>query len=382
MAFWNRNKEKAVDPAVDQQKSKEAILNNAKFVESLDRRDDIDVDSDFETLNKAHEAFKIKEATSKELQVLFKNEIKRDLGINFDSIENKEIAAEIDRYLESELVDNPERIMELSAEIAQFNEFQKQIDAQKQIVEKLGTSLEILFSQEEVIAKVQGTKKWFQKIRSYSADHKFAREEAQNEHGIDLKDIKGQYQQVIEKLRAGTGAQDQVKDLQENFAELRKKILQDLAPMAALHELAQEKAKDKLQSLTDPSKKGNLSIQGIEKAKQLFDKMYGDSFHQETGIDYNAGGIDPYEFYTAINERLDDTFKQDAVEAIDKVKGSSLTLKKMSEVLKPLFGQKQLGDRSAAETKEFLLDYLNNELMPTLPKSKQILLSAAIGSFS
>ncbi len=382
MGLFSRNKEAVTDPAEEQKKGKETILNDAKFMASLDAHPNIDADSDFETLKKAHESFQAKETTSKELQVLFKKEIRRDLGINFDAAEQKEIAAEIDKFLESELIDNPERIIELKAQIGQFNEFQKQIEDQKQILEKLGVSVDSLLDKRVAIDQVQATKKWFQKIRSKSTDHENARVSAEKDYGVNLKDLKAEQARVTELFKNGLSAESEIKTLQENFKELRSKILQELAPMAAMQELAQNKVKEKLEKMMDPTNPNNKSLKNFEQAKKLFDKILGDTFHQESGIDYKAADLDLDEYYDKINEGLEQAFLGDVDQAVDKVKGSALTFKKMKDGLAPMFKKTELGEKSSAEVRQFLLDYLQDELMPTLPKSKQILLTAAIESFA
>lgn len=382
MGLFSRNKEAVTNPAEEQKKGKETILNDAKFMASLDAHPNVDADSDFETLKKAHESFQAKETTSKELQVLFKKEIRRDLGINFDAAEQKEIAAEIDKFLESELIDNPERIIELKAQISQFNEFQKQIEDQKQILEKLGVSVDSLLDKRVAIDQVQATKKWFQKIRSKSTDHENARVSAEKDYGVNLKDLKAEQARVTELFKNGLSAESEIKTLQENFKELRSKILQELAPMAAMQELAQNKVKEKLESLMDPSKAANKTVKGVEAARKLLEKIIGDEFHVETGIDYKSADIDADAFFSELNENLDNAFKEDVEKAVGKVAGNSLTLKKMKDGLAPMFEKTELGDKSGSEVREFLLDYLKGELMEKLSKSQQILLTAAIESFA
>lgn len=382
MGLFSRNKEQTQDPAEQEQKDREVVLNDAKFMESLDSNPNIDTSSNTETLKQAHEAFKTKETTSRELQALFKKEISRDLGLNFNSDENKQIFEEIDKYLSAELLNNPQRITELKEEIGKFNEFQEKLTEQKKILGKLGESVNTLFEKQDALSNVKYTKKFFfQSLRSYSPEHAAARDTAEKDYGLNISDLKGEYARVKVKLDKGVNAEEEIKSIKEKFAGLRRSILQELAPMAALQEMAKGKVKQKLEQMTDPAKPENSSVKNLEQAKQFFDKLMADSFQMDTGLDYIVPDVNEYEFYNMINERLESAFTADVEEAVDTVKDSSLTLKRMKEVLKPMFEKTDLGDKSSGEVRTFLLDYLK-ELMPTLPKSKQILLNAAIESFA
>ncbi len=378
MGLFSSNKE---NPALQQQQAREEVLNDAKFMESLDSNPNIDINTDTEKLKEAHEAFKSKEATSRELQGLFKKEISRDLGLNFDSAENKQIFEEIDKYLSAELINNPQRITELKGEIVKFHDFQEKIDAQKKILEQLGESTRSLSEKQGALLNVEVSKKMFQKLRAYSTEHAAARQKAEQEYGLDLSNIRGDIAQLREKLKIGDSAEAELTSLQDKFADLRKSILQDLAPMEVLQGMAQEKVKQKIEQMTDPTKPENLSVKNLEQAKQFFDKLAADNFQINTGLDYKPEDVDLLDFYNTINEKLENAFSADVEEAIDKVKGSSLTLKGMTQALKPMFEKASLGDKNAKEVKNFLLDYLK-ELMPTLPKSKQILITVAIESFA
>jgi hypothetical protein len=382
MGLFSRNKEKLQDPAVQEKQDREAVLNDAKFMESLDSNPNVDIDSNTEVLKQAHEAFKTKESTSRDLQELFKNEISRDLGLNFDAAENKDIAEKINEFLNAEMIDNPERIIKLKEEIVKFTEYQKKIEEQKKILSNLGESVDNLWEKQGAIYDVLSSKKFIQGIRSYSQDYQKSRDTAQAGYGIDLKNIKEEQAKLKEKLKTGVSAKDELQSLQDNFKNLRKSILQDLAPMAALQELAQQKVKTKLEKMTDSTKPENLSVKNLEQAKQLFDKLAVDNFQMESGLDYTDPSFNTADFYDSLNEQLESAFLSDAEEAVDKVKGSSLTLKRMSEVLKPLFEKSALGDKKAAEVKQFLVSYLKDDLLPTLNKSQQILLNAAIESYA
>ncbi|HEX3099536.1 MAG TPA: hypothetical protein VHQ41_01010, partial [Patescibacteria group bacterium] len=195
MKWFGREKAPAGPTAAEQKatqdaKDRESVLNDAKFMKSLDTHPNIDADSNLETLKQAHESFKVKETASKELQSLIKNEIKSDIGLSLDSKEGILVAEAIDKYLNGELIDNPERITELRTQIEKFHELNKKVEEQNQVLEKLGISVDALRGQNQAINKVQDTKKRFQMILGYSKEHKSARESATKEHGLSLSKLK------------------------------------------------------------------------------------------------------------------------------------------------------------------------------------------------
>ncbi len=355
------------------QKDKESIFNDARFMKFVDSDPSLDVDSNLETLKKSHEAFKSKEKVSKEIQTIIKDDFKKDIGLSFDKDESGQVAEAIDKYLEQQLIESPERISELSSEIAKFRELNEKVTEQNKALEKLG-GMEKLRAQQEAVQKLASTKKSLQFMRRYSTDHKAARESA-TENGIDLANLKNQSIEIFRKFKEGEKTEVELNSLLSNIKDLRGKIFDDLEPMESIRELQQNKVDKRLKELTDPANKATKKVKGLDETRAFIDKL------TEKG-EYLPEGFDLDSFTEEVDNNLDKAFTKDLKSAVENIKDGSLTLNKMKEVLKPVFKREKLGGKTKEETETFIVDYINDKLMDKLPKSKQILLKFAMESFN
>ncbi len=384
MAFWNRNKENPIKVEA-QNKEREVILNDAKFMEWVEKNPNLDSDSGLEKLKPAHESFKATKETARTLKDSLKNEISKDLGFNLKPEDAEELGTKISEYLERELVDNPERITELKAQVTKFAEFQKQIKVQEQAMEKLGVSLEDLRGKSEAIKQIDSSNSWGKVIAgvgtldfSYKVMHEAALNSAKEDWNINLQNLNAERDTIGVKLAKGESIEAAITGLKAKYEEARKAILDDMAPIVSMYDMVRERAQEKGKELYDMNSTDKKSLKDLGKAKQFFDRM---SKAQESNSNYDIDVNYMDKLMDQLNKDMEEAAKTEMQAAVEKVSGSSLTLRKAQEVLKPFLGTEQLGDKSRSETKQFIRDYLKDELMPKLSKSQQMLLAVALESY-
>jgi len=134
-----------------------------------------------------------------------------------------------------------------------------------------------------------------------------------------------------------------------------------------------------METPTDPN---DESLAKLDKAREYFKKMKGTDFDAESGIDYMDDTIDEADVLQDLDSRLELVVQRDMERAIDKVTGSNTTLRAMVKGLQPFLDRKELGTKDAEATRTFVIDHLRNQVMPTLPKGKQILLNSALERFA
>jgi len=361
-----------------EQEERDKIFNDAKFIESLDTHPNVDVNSDFETLRQAHEAFRLKDKASSDLQKLFRDQLKYDLGLDLDAPEMAQVKTEIETYLQGEMIDHPEHIKQLSEQLQEFNEQQAKIKEQEKILKGLGGDLDRLKKKKGAIKEILGSGRLFEGWRGPSAKKLDKQRKAERDFGVDVNRLDEELDNVSEKIHKGEMAEDELERLRDEFKDLRKKILQDLAPMATLAEMARTKAKEKFQVMADLMNPANNTIAHIEKARAFLEKMKGTDYDQATGFDYMSADIDEATVSDLFDSRLELLLQDEVKKAVDKITGTNTTLRNMVRGLKPFMDRGELGTKGRQETREFLVNYLANELLPTLPKGKQILLTKTL----
>ena len=343
-------------------------LNNAKFVaflEVVSGSENWDFNTDEGKLEGSHalEAFEAKEKTVVNLSRLYKEEILKNVGIDFPP----EVLVEVDKFLSEQVVADPESLVQFEKEFEEFRELSKKLEeAEKEF--KTAGGLKNIESIHETLETVRGTQGFFNKKNSTLAGRYFrgggekeARKRLRDEYKIGLGETKGKLKNV-EELREKIA----------RIGELRIKFFKEFAPGLDVTKLAQQKAQEKLVSMGDIFNP-DLTLEDLEKQREYYEKLSSESYKEAPnyleGME-NAGD--------AMEQLTNYVAERDIRSAIQNTDIGSAPLKALEQSLKKFIKEnkvvKKVGNKEGEDAKQFIYETLQR-VRATQPKGKRIVLN-------
>jgi hypothetical protein len=368
-------------PKEDLEKKAMGMLNDSKFMESLDKNPnfnagDIDIENpeSVKKLEQAFEAFKIKSETQKETHRIFNEEIKNELGLKLDSADMEAI----DEYFETALIENPERLTELAAEFKALADMKKELQTNEVAIKKLG-SKEQLDQKFDVAVKINKTGWWAKFGNDITSEYSKLKNEAQINFKLDVKHIRDE----IEKIRGSVGqhenATEKINELKERIADFKNKLFREIDSEGKIVKLATEKAMEKLNDAIGKYDAGSSSARSITElgktAEGLMKLDSSESAGKESIFAEQAERAEVEKWMKEINEKLEASYAKQidlAVEKIQKVR----TYQELEKNLLPLLKTEKVGNLSKEKIHEFIFDGLEKQL-----KTASVSESAIISTF-
>lgn len=347
-------------------------------------------------------AYEVVNKTKKDIVNIYKTEIQRDLGIKMD---DKDLAG-IESFIEQQSIDSPEKMADLNEKIRIFTENKRLVLEKEQEFNTLKAEFEstqaknnkeiIKTAQDAAteVGKHQGAldksiigqmrhanglrgevgqsgfnrfKKIFSTSRGLIKMKIKETEAAASKHietkGAEIAEVRAR----LDALSHKKGAVD------ADFAEVRKALFTTVDEDGAFEDIVQQKVLEKLTAdLTNPK-----DLKSVDKTSELMRRL------QEKGTEGLIYAEDDklQSMTEMLNTAAEEGAKKEITQAITKTKmDKNGAYDDLVKVLKPFVERSGLGTKGTEETKNFILETLNEQLENLKGKddAKQYLLSYLI----
>ncbi len=343
----------------------------AEFLAAASGSEAIDME-DAEQIREHFEVFTMKESSKIELNAVFKNHIKSELGI---SLGQEELSL-IDKHLERQAIEDPKGLEDLKGQLNAFRENPKVIAQLEQTIAQFGTPDEIegilqglrkdradLDGARDVSSRLGRMKLGAQVALSYvGMAPKESRETKETLACLDENYEKVGGNKGVNKILDRTDrliityekqlalikqAQEAKATLEENFNKTRSELLAGITEVAGMKDQLQKRAEESLEKIM----KGG-SIKDLEKAQKQFERFGDFADSDEAGFD-PLENIDVEEFQEKLDESLQNMVFEEISKAIEKTNMGTNALSRLETALLPMMKKEKVGSLEGDDRREF-----------------------------
>lgn len=358
MIGFGKKKEKLALAEADRS-ALEKSFDDPAFIQHLHKYEqhhklelDVESDTDVSELMEVKQSYELRTKAEKQMKDLFREHFKERSGLELPAT----ATADMEAFFSKESIENAANIETLAEQIAEFLEQQKKIAEQEKVIKKFGSS-EQLGEQERLLKLAKG--KWWRNAFGKSAEQRQAVTVLERDYKLNMGrvDIDQKLEEISAKKVSVQSAEAMKKQYQDDFADVRKELLQN-------HPLAEsvfKKAEGLVQVELLKQFKPDADLVALENLQTHYDRVRGDEFESETGPDF-LKGFDTKLFQKQLDESLKLQAEKAVLEAVQSLPPESVRISGIEKALVPFLQRKRLGSLDQEQAQEFIQKQINDLL--------------------
>ncbi len=349
-------------------------------------------------VEKRFETFETKELMKKELIEIYSSHIEKEMGVKLDATDH----ASIDAYLESEAIENPEKLLDIKESMKRFKElpieisnceeqlgelgkapnFKAELDALKKDQADLEIAKEYtgFFGKAAInlesfamlakmfplafhdlgLAKMEKYEKKHDEAANAHDDKVAAIRAVEEKYGKLKKDeaenILYGIRERIQTIEATLGAIDATQNYKEIseqlFTAYRKELLGGISNVKGLAKSIQLKVLGQFKAMTTH---GNIKI--MDNIQERFDALKKVAATTETGVN-PLGQMKEEVVQERMNVVIEKAASEEIMKFVQKANLGTNALTNLEKVLEPYFKREKMGSRNKEETRRFVYETL------------------------
>jgi hypothetical protein len=381
-------KDKAVEtkekkPAFDIDKA----LNNHRFVDFIAHHPDSESLPMDETsgpeLERLFTTFESKEIVGKKMKELFRDEIRKNLGVELGAADLQSI----DTYLESQAIEDPELMRELLVKVQEYPKMSERIkDKERVLATAAGRGN--LDDKKILLDWAADFKGGMGKTRAILTHIPLIKGFALGKEGRDIKDrLASEYKlklsQVPKEITKIEDAERALQTVREEARRMRELVFNDSEQVQAIFEMARKKAMDLMVDISAGLSRSTATIADVKKAEQFFKKISetaAEDIFDPTGDIGQSRELLRNSFDTV----LENNVRDDIMEAVRKpLRAGSAPLTALDRNLKSILSKQEIGSKKGDEAKTFIRETLEEarQQLGSGETAKKILLRRILAQF-
>ncbi len=297
----------------------------------------------------------------KNYKELYRNELKNEYGI----VLTDEQFASITKYVNEGMKTKPEYLKELEGEIAEFQQRSKGLERLKDRL-KDGTVKQMAERRRDLKQMKKREGRWFKSLRPDTQQDKELKEKMKTEYQLLVTDLKSEIKKSKSSIKEGKATEAEVARLQERFADLRTKLLQQVEPALEMEQVAKEAFANMLATNADGDEKQ------IEKLRKSAAHAGDGSIESRSGIKVSGDEALRTEAVEKYDQELIQSLAVLVENRVSKIPAGSDKISLYREALKDLFLRRELnGERGSSKTeklKKGLKKFLESPTVASIKK--------------
>lgn len=349
----------------------EEALNNPRFLTWLDRypdHEDLARQENYqEVLEQRYRVFEARETAGTEIKDLYRERIARETGVG---LEDADLAG-VDLYLDEAAIERPQELHQLVANVREFRDLPRQLDAQWEQLQALGSrqqqaerranleedrerrTRQMIKAQRAGIQKLAGASLW---ARVFNGEQRGKIER-------DNKLAESLLLKVDRDLAAADQAAAQTDDLeaaraqlQEHYGEVRLRLFAEFQPARGVAERARLKVRERINELAGGDQ------QGKERAQEYLEQVRGEV--GETSFEYvDTLGSEVEEM--GLDDEMEAEVKAQIDAAVENMVFDGEPVRNLDQQLQQFLGRSRIGSKQGQAARELVQQTISESLAKT-----------------